>query len=165
VVELRLVGFDVLRKVRMLRKAGGGFLKVPVALREDATAFVRDYRAIPHQLTLGATLSGKSLYLRHLVTGLAPQPVALVGIDCKRGVELAPFAARLSALATDPDQAAELLPLPVRLMEDRYDLIKARQCIAASTPNEEITSDVWDLPQTPGTRAARSWSRSRSTRR
>ena len=52
--------------------------------------FVRDYRTIPHQLTLGATLSGKSMYLRHLITGLARQPVALVGIDCKRGVELAP---------------------------------------------------------------------------
>ncbi|MFF7158638.1 FtsK/SpoIIIE domain-containing protein [Streptomyces sp. NPDC008139] len=147
VVELRLVGFDVLRKVRMPRRAAGGFLKVPVALREDATAFVRDYRAIPHQLTLGATLSGKSMYLRHLVAGLAAQPVALVRIDCKRGVELAPFAARLSALATDPEQAAELLPVLVREMEDRYDLIKARQGIAPSTPNEEITSDVWGLPE------------------
>ncbi len=103
VVELRLVGFDVLRKVRMPRKAAEGFLKVPVALREDATPLVRDYRTVPHGLTLGATLSGKSMYLRHLVAGLARQPVALVGIDCKRGVELAPFAPRLSALATDPD--------------------------------------------------------------
>jgi S-DNA-T family DNA segregation ATPase FtsK/SpoIIIE len=147
VVELRLVGFDVLRKVRMPRKAPAGFLKVPVALREDATAFVRDYRAIPHQLTLGATLSGKSMYLRHLVAGLAPQRVALVGIDCKRGVELAPFASRLSALATDPGQAAELLPVLVREMEDRYDLIKARQGIAPATSNEDITSDVWGLPE------------------
>jgi S-DNA-T family DNA segregation ATPase FtsK/SpoIIIE len=147
VVELRLVGFDVLRKVRMPRRTVGGLLKVPVALREDATAFVRDYRAIPHQLTLGATLAGKSMYLRHLIAGLAPQPVALVGIDCKRGVELAPFAARLSALATDPEQAAELLPALVQLMEDRYDLIRARQGIASSTPDEEITSDIWGLPE------------------
>ncbi|MCH0561040.1 FtsK/SpoIIIE domain-containing protein [Streptomyces sp. MUM 16J] len=147
VVELRLVGFDVLRDVRMPRKAGGGLLKVPVALREDATAFVRDYRAVPHQLTLGVTLSGKSMYLRHLVTGLARQPVALVGIDCKRGVELAPFAPRLSALATDPRQAAELLPVLVSEMEDRYDLIKARQGIAPGTPDEEITSDIWGLPE------------------
>jgi S-DNA-T family DNA segregation ATPase FtsK/SpoIIIE len=57
VVELRLVGYDVLRRVRMPRKADSGFLKVPVAPREDATPFVRDYRAVPHQLTLGATLS------------------------------------------------------------------------------------------------------------
>ncbi|MGW3022744.1 FtsK/SpoIIIE domain-containing protein [Streptomyces sp. NPDC001221] len=147
VVELRLVGFDVLRNVRMPRKAGGGLLKVPVALREDATAFIRDYRAVPHQLTLGATLSGKSMYLRHLVTGLARQPLALVGIDCKRGVELAPFAPRLSALATDPQQAAELLPVLIREMEDRYDLIKARQGIAPGTPDEEITSDIWGLPE------------------
>jgi len=147
VVELRLVGYDVLRKVKMPRKTDGGFLKVPVALREDATAFVRDYLTVPHQLTLGATLSGKSMYLRHLVTGLARQPVALVGIDCKRGVELAPFAARLSALATDPEQAAKLLPVLVQEMEDRYDLIKARQGIAPGTPDEEITSDIWGLPE------------------
>lgn len=146
-VELRLVGFDVLRCVRMPRKASGGFLRVPVALREDATAFVRDYSAIPHQLTLGATLSGKSMYLRHLLAGLAGQNVALVGIDCKRGVELAPFAPRLSALATDPVQAAELLPALVALMEERYDLLRARQGIPSSTPDEEITSDIWGLPE------------------
>ena len=32
-------------------------------------------------------------------------------------------------------------------MEDRYDLIKARQGIAPGTPDEEITSDVWGLPE------------------
>ncbi|MFJ8800992.1 FtsK/SpoIIIE domain-containing protein [Streptomyces sp. NPDC102487] len=146
VVELRLVGFDVLRKVKMPRSAGCDLLAVPVALREDATVFVRDYRAVPHELVLGATLSGKSMFLRNLLTGLAAQPVALVGIDCKRGVELAPFAPRLSALATDSDEAAELLPVLVQEMEDRYDLIKARQGIAPGTPDEEITSDVWGLP-------------------
>lgn len=147
VVELRLVGFDVLRKVRMPRRVESDFLAVPVALREDATAFVRDYRTIPHQLVLGATLSGKSMFLRNLLTGLAAQPVALVGIDCKRGVELAPFAPRLSALATEPNEAAKLLPVLVKEMENRYDLIKARQGIAPGTPDEEITSDVWGLPE------------------
>ncbi|MGP4003613.1 FtsK/SpoIIIE domain-containing protein [Streptomyces sp. 8N706] len=147
VVELRLVGFDVLRKVKMPRRVESDFLAVPVALREDATAFVRDYRAIPHELVLGATLSGKSMFLRNLLTGLAAQPVAIVGIDCKRGVELAPFAPRLSALATDPVQAAEMLPVLVQEMEDRYDLIKTRQGIAPGTPDEEITSDLWGLPE------------------
>ncbi|MYW14565.1 conjugal transfer protein TraS [Streptomyces sp. SID2955] len=147
VVELRLVGFDVLRKVHMPRRVDGGLLRVPVALREDATAFLRDYRAVPHELVLGATLSGKSMYLRNLLTELAAQPVVLVGIDCKRGVELSPFAARLSALATDPEQAAELLPVLVKEMEDRYDLIKTRQGIAPGTPDELITSDIWGLPE------------------
>ncbi|MEO3750502.1 FtsK/SpoIIIE domain-containing protein [Streptomyces sp. B6B3] len=147
-VELRLVGFDVLRNVRMPRQSGGGHLRVPVALREDATAFVRDYRAVPHALTLGATLSGKSMYQRHLLSGLAGQNVALVGIDCKRGVELSPFAARLSALATAPNQAAELLPVLVRLMDERYDLIRARQSIPPDVAAEEITSDIWGLPET-----------------
>jgi S-DNA-T family DNA segregation ATPase FtsK/SpoIIIE len=49
VVELRLVGFDVLHRVRMPRKIDSGLLSVPVALREDATPFVRDYRTVPHQ--------------------------------------------------------------------------------------------------------------------
>ncbi|WP_405553932.1 FtsK/SpoIIIE domain-containing protein [Streptomyces sp. NBC_01171] len=146
-VDLRLVGFDVLNRVRMPRKTRAEFLRVQVALREDATPFLRDYRTVPHQLTLGATLSGKSMYLRHLVAGLARQPVALVGIDCKRGVELAPFAARLSALATNPEQAAELLPALIKEMEERYDLIKARQGVAPGTPDEEITSDIWGLPE------------------
>ncbi|GAA2764494.1 hypothetical protein GCM10010103_35350 [Streptomyces paradoxus] len=65
--------------------------------------------------------------------------MVLLGIDCKRVVELAPFAHRLSALATDPEQAAELLPVLVREMEDRYDLIKARQGISPGTPDELIT--------------------------
>ncbi|MFE9399792.1 FtsK/SpoIIIE domain-containing protein [Streptomyces flavidovirens] len=147
VVELRLVGFDVLGKVKMPRRGEHELLAVPVALREDATAFVRDYRTVPHQLVLGATLSGKSMFLRNLLTGLAGQPVALVGIDCKRGVELAPFASRLSALATDPDEAARLLPALVKEMEDRYDQIRARQGIMPGTPDEEITSDVWGLPE------------------
>jgi S-DNA-T family DNA segregation ATPase FtsK/SpoIIIE len=142
VVELRLVGFDVLQKVRMPRRIDGGPLRVPVALREDATAFVRDYRAVP-----GATLSGKSMFLRNLLTGLAARPVVLVGIDCKRGVELGPFAPRLSALATDQDEAAELLPVLIKEMEDRYDLIKARQGMAPGTPDELITSDIWGLPE------------------
>ncbi|MFI2350882.1 FtsK/SpoIIIE domain-containing protein [Streptomyces sp. NPDC019443] len=146
VVELLLVGFDVLRDVKMPRRVERDLLAVPVALREDATPFVRDYRAIPHQLVLGATLSGKSMFLRNLLAALAAQPVALVGIDCKRGVELAPFTPRLSALATDPDEAAELLPVLVQEMEDRYDLIRARQSIAPGVPDEEITSDIWGLP-------------------
>ena len=150
VVELRLTAFDVLRSVRMPKRASAraaGLLRVPVALREDGTVFVRDFRVIPHELNLGANQSGKSMLLRNLLWGLAPQPVALVGIDCKWGVELAPFAPRLSALAIDPQEASELLPILIAMMEDRYELIRERQGIARSTPDEEITSDIWGLPE------------------
>ncbi|MFF2627855.1 FtsK/SpoIIIE domain-containing protein [Kitasatospora griseola] len=146
VVELRMTGYDVLRKVRMPRASAAGELAVPVALREDGTAFVRDYRAVPHALTLGTTLSGKSMYLRNLITQLARTEVALVGIDCKRGVEQAPFASRMTALATDPEMASDLLDKLVELMEDRYDLIRSFQNIPSAILSEEITSDVWGLP-------------------
>ncbi|MGW4813232.1 FtsK/SpoIIIE domain-containing protein [Kitasatospora cineracea] len=146
VIELRMTGFDVLRKVRMPRRLPAGELLIPVALREDGTAFVRNYRAVPHCLTLGATLTGKSVYQRNLITRLARLNVALVGIDCKFGVELAPFAPRLSALATDSGQASSLLDKLVDEMEARYDLIRSHQGIPGSVPDDEITSDIWGLP-------------------
>ncbi|MFD8319118.1 FtsK/SpoIIIE domain-containing protein [Kitasatospora purpeofusca] len=146
VVELRMTGFDVLKRVRMPRRRPAGELVVPVAMREDGTAFVRDYLAVPHALTLGTTLSGKSVYMRNLISELARMDVALVGIDCKRGVEQAPFAPRLSALATDPQSAGGLLDALVELMEDRYDLLRDHQGLIGSVASYEITSDIWGLP-------------------
>ncbi|GAA2269332.1 conjugal transfer protein TraS [Streptomyces ruber] len=134
-VELRMTGYDVLRRVRMPRKARPHDLIVPVALREDGTAWERDYRAAPMALTLGANHSGKSMYQRNLIKGLAQLPVALVGIDCKRGVEQTAYAPRLSALATTPDDAASLLAVLVAEMEDRFDLLKRHG-----------VSEVWELP-------------------
>ncbi|MEV6651754.1 FtsK/SpoIIIE domain-containing protein [Streptomyces sp. NPDC051219] len=147
VVELRLTGFDVLDRVRMPRRLPTGPLSVSVALREDGLPYVRNYEDIPHCLTLGANKSGKSMYQRCLIKGLAPLDVALVGIDCKRGVEQSPFAPRLSALAITPDQADGLLDALVDEMEDRFDLLCLHQGITPGTPLEDITSDIWGLPK------------------
>ncbi|MFG3274472.1 FtsK/SpoIIIE domain-containing protein [Streptomyces luteogriseus] len=135
-VELRMTGYDVLRRVRMPRKARPHDMAVPVAVREDGTAFERDYRKAPMALTLGANHSGKSMYQRNLIKGLAQLPVALVGIDCKRGVEQSAFAPRLSALVTTPDDAASLLGVLVAEMEDRFDLL-----------SRHGVSDLWELPE------------------
>ncbi|WP_432042289.1 FtsK/SpoIIIE domain-containing protein [Streptomyces cadmiisoli] len=135
-VELRMTGYDVLRRVRMPRKAVPRDMVVPVALREDGTAFERDYRKAPMALTLGANHSGKSMYQRNLIKGLAQLRVALVGIDCKRGVEQTAYAPRLSGLVTNPDDAASLLGVLVAEMEDRFDLL-----------SREGVSDVWELPE------------------
>ncbi|WP_103535956.1 FtsK/SpoIIIE domain-containing protein [Streptomyces sp. SM11] len=138
-VELRMTGYDVLRRVkiprRLPRKLLAGPLVVPVALREDGTAFVRDYQKIPHSLTLGANQSGKSMYQRNLVSGLAKLPVGLVGIDCKRGVEQRGYAPRLSALAITPDEASGLLEALVGEMEERFDVL-----------SDHGVSDLWGLP-------------------
>ncbi|MFD9926007.1 FtsK/SpoIIIE domain-containing protein [[Kitasatospora] papulosa] len=138
-VELRMTGYDVLRRVKMPRrlprKATTGPLVVPVALREDGTGFVRDYQKIPHSLTLGANQSGKSMFQRNLITGLAKLPVGLIGIDCKRGVEHRGYAPRLSALAITPDEASQLLEALVQEMEERFDTLSAHG-----------VSDLWDLP-------------------
>ncbi|MGW2204743.1 FtsK/SpoIIIE domain-containing protein [Streptomyces sp. NPDC001774] len=135
-VELRMTGYDVLRRVKMPRRVPSGPMTVPVALRQDGTAFVRDYLKVPHALTLGANQSGKSMYQRNLVSGLARLRVALVGIDCKRGVEQRGYAPRLSALATTPQEASGLLDALVEEMEARFDLL-----------SEYGVADVWALPE------------------
>ncbi|WP_030214926.1 FtsK/SpoIIIE domain-containing protein [Streptomyces sp. NRRL WC-3626] len=147
VVEIRMTGYDVLKRVQMPAKTDVRPMRVPVALREDGSVHYRDYRAVPHGLTLGATESGKSVYQRNLVAGLAPQPVALVGIDCKQGVELFPLANRFSALADNPDTALELLEALVSHMGDVYQLIRAEQRVSVAVPDAEIAADIWDLPE------------------
>ncbi|MFE6712919.1 FtsK/SpoIIIE domain-containing protein [Streptomyces sp. NPDC057695] len=134
-VELRMTGYNVLRQVKMPRSVPAGPMTVPVALREDGTAFVRDYLRVPHALTLGANQSGKSMYQRNLIAGLARLRVALVGIDCKRGVEQQRYAPRLSALAITPEEASGLLDALVEEMEDRFDLL-----------SDHGAADVWELP-------------------
>ncbi|GAB2575642.1 FtsK/SpoIIIE domain-containing protein [Streptomyces capparidis] len=147
VVELRLLGYDVLRRVRMPRRARAEFLRVPVALRDDGSAFVRDFRAIPHELVIGAGQSGKSMFQRNLISRLAPQPVAMVGIDCKLGVEMASFAPRLSALADDPDAALEVLRVLTGMeMPQRFEALREHQRVSSRVPDAEITSDIWGLP-------------------
>ncbi|MFJ3807268.1 FtsK/SpoIIIE domain-containing protein [Streptomyces sp. NPDC090073] len=143
-LELRLVGWDVLADVRpSRRRLSAGPLCLPLALREDGRWHVRDFRTVPHELILGATQSGKSVYLRNLLCGLARQSVVLVGIDCKWGVELAPFAPRLSALADNPDRANELLDALLAEMEARFRLIGLS---GGAGPDAVLTSDVWGLP-------------------
>ncbi|GHI07254.1 plasmid transfer protein [Streptomyces cellostaticus] len=134
-IELRMTGYDVLNRVRMPRKAIPRDLIVPVAMRDDGTVFERDYRKVPHALTLGANQSGKSMYQRNLIKGLARLPVGLVGIDCKRGVEQSRYAPRLSALATDRASAGDLIDALVTEMEDRFDLLALHG-----------VSDLWELP-------------------
>ncbi|WP_369158537.1 FtsK/SpoIIIE domain-containing protein [Streptomyces sp. R02] len=144
-LELRLVGWDVLADVRPARRwLRTEPLSLPLALREDGHWHVRDFRTVPHELILGTTQSGKSVYLRNLLCGLARQPVALVGIDCKWGVELAPFAPRLSALADTPDRANDLLDVLVEEMEARFRLIGMT---GGAGPDAVLTSDVWGLPE------------------
>lgn len=147
VVELRMTGYDVLKRVQMPPAADADTLRIPVALRQDGTIHYRDYRKVPHALNIGATQSGKSVYQRRLVAELAPQPVALVGIDCKQGVELGAFARRFSALADNPDDALGLLNALVSRMEGIYETIRREQRISSDVPDAEITADIWGLPE------------------
>ncbi|MFJ9855555.1 FtsK/SpoIIIE domain-containing protein [Streptomyces sp. NPDC101150] len=102
---------------------------------EDGGAWVLDLRQIPHWLLVGATQSGKSTLLAAWVVRLAPQSVALVGIDCKGGLELGLVESRLSALACNRPEAIELLHALVREMEGRMAACRAAR-----------VRSIWQLP-------------------
>lgn len=110
------------------------FMLADLGRMGDGGRWFLDFRAMPHHLVTGATRSGKSNLLARLVAQLAPQPVALVGIDCKGGLELGLFRPRLSALARDRSEAAWVLACLVAEATERME-----KCRAA-----EVRT-VWDL--------------------
>ncbi|MGW2933128.1 FtsK/SpoIIIE domain-containing protein [Streptomyces sp. NPDC001156] len=110
-------------------------LSALIGALETGGAWVMNLRLVPHWLIAGATRSGKSTLLARLITQLAPQPVALVGIDCKGGMELGLFAGRLSALATCRREAVAVLSALVVDMQDRMSV-----CRSAGVRS------IWELP-------------------
>ncbi|MCX5446854.1 FtsK/SpoIIIE domain-containing protein [Streptomyces nigrescens] len=103
---------------------------------EDGGAWELNLRRIPHWLVVGATRSGKSTLLAAWVCRLASQPVALVGIDCKGGMELGLFEPRLSALACNRAEAVGLLGALVTEIENRMAICRAAH-----------VRSVWELPE------------------
>ncbi|WP_328980892.1 FtsK/SpoIIIE domain-containing protein [Streptomyces canus] len=120
-----------------LATASTELLSALIGALESGGAWVMNLRLVPHWLIAGATRSGKSTLLARLITQLAPQPVALVGIDCKGGMELGLFTGRLSALATCRREAVAVLSALVVDMQDRMSA-----CRAAGVRS------IWELPET-----------------
>ncbi|MET8689346.1 FtsK/SpoIIIE domain-containing protein [Streptomyces sp. NPDC004732] len=118
-----------------LVSAPAALLSALIGALESGGAWVMDLRLVPHWLIAGATRSGKSTLLARLITQLAPQDVALVGIDCKGGMELGLFAGRLSALTTCRREAVAVLTALVIDMHDRM-----HACRTAGVRS------IWELP-------------------
>ncbi|MEW2569692.1 FtsK/SpoIIIE domain-containing protein [Streptomyces sp. NPDC047070] len=118
-----------------LATAPAALLSALIGVLENGGAWVMDLRLIPHWLIAGATRSGKSTLLARLITQLAPQPVALIGIDCKGGMELGLFTSRLSVLATCRREAVAVLGALVVDMQDRMNA-----CRSAGARS------IWELP-------------------
>lgn len=118
-----------------LATAPAELLSALIGALESGGAWVMNLRLVPHWLIVGATRSGKSTLLARLITQLAPQRVALVGIDCKGGMELGLFAGRLSALATCRREAVAVLSALVVDMQERMNA-----CRTAGVRS------IWELP-------------------
>ncbi|MBW6433078.1 hypothetical protein KZ829_04880 [Actinoplanes hulinensis] len=124
-----------------LRRAGASEaptvddLAATIGTREDGERWAINLLSFPHWLITGATQSGKSTLINAAVAQWATRPIALVGIDCKGGMELGPHTPRLSALATDRHQAADLLQRLVREAVDRMNLCR-----------DHRQRNIWQLP-------------------
>ncbi|MCX4663482.1 FtsK/SpoIIIE domain-containing protein [Streptomyces uncialis] len=119
-------------------QSSGLLTDLQIGRNEDGEPWVIDLRTCPHWLITGATQSGKSTCLTALVASLARQPVALVGIDLKGGLELGPVSARFSGLATSREGAVDLLRTVMEEIVRRADT-----CRTAGVKS------VWDLAVPP----------------
>ncbi|MEV0438012.1 FtsK/SpoIIIE domain-containing protein [Streptomyces spectabilis] len=135
-VLLTITAADPLTGELPAAERAGELLAADVGWCEEGVAFVIDFRRTPHWMITGATQSGKSTLLAALVRALAPQPVALVGVDCKGGMEFSGFGRRLTLLATSRRDAIEVLERLVREIQARTQV-----CRAAGARS------VWDLPE------------------
>lgn len=110
-------------------------LTVRVGMLETGQPWVIDFRVVPHWLNAGTTQSGKSNLANAVISGLAPQPVALAGFDLKGGVEFTPYRPRLSALATTRTESCRLLDDLIQIVTDRMELCRYYGA-----------RDIWRLP-------------------
>lgn len=114
-------------------------LPLIIGRKVDNSAFMVDLAEMPHLLVAGATGMGKSVGLNVIIASLlnkkSPDELKLVLIDPKQ-VELSvydkidkQYLAHLegfSPICTDVDSAKVTLEAVIRLMEDRYTLLKEK---------------------------------------
>ncbi|MFB7497341.1 FtsK/SpoIIIE domain-containing protein [Streptomyces sp. NPDC056161] len=134
-VLLTATAMDPLERPGLATAPAAELLSALIGVLESGGAWVMNLRLVPHWLIAGATRSGKSTLLARLITQLASQPIALVGIDCKGGMELGLFADRLSALATCRREAVAVLAALVVDMQDRMNACR-----------DAGVRSVWELP-------------------
>ncbi|MFE0059426.1 FtsK/SpoIIIE domain-containing protein [Streptomyces sp. NPDC059003] len=154
---------DPLTRALPTGSPAGELLTAEVGWCEEGEAFVIAFRSIPHWLITGATQSGKSTLLAALIRALAPQPVALVGLDLKGGMEFGPLRRRLTRLATTRAEAIEVLDRLVREIQERTQLCQMHQARsiwdlsedARPTPIVIIVDEIAELYLSDGSRASR----------
>lgn len=112
-------------------------LPLCIGRKVDNSVFMVDLATMPHLLVAGATGMGKSVGLNAIITSLlrkkTPDELKLVLIDPKQ-VELSvydaiekPYLAHLegySPICTTPEDAKATLDAVIRLMEERYTMLK-----------------------------------------
>ena len=145
--KLRMTGYDVLKRVQMPAKTDPRPLRVPVALREDGAVHYRDYRAVPHALTLGATESGQvrlpaqpGRRARPAWTSPWSASTASRASNCSRWPAGSP---RWPTTRTPPPNCSKRSWPTWRTSTSSS---APSSGSASDVPDAEIAADIWDLP-------------------
>jgi len=121
-------------------------MTLPVVLGEDTYGrpMYRDLCKMPHLLVAGQTGSGKSVFLTSALATLcalrSPQELRLKLVDAKR-VEFAEFKGDPhldGKVASEPEEARELLASAVQEMERRFKILESARCRKLSEYNEGV---------------------------
>ncbi len=101
-------------------------MAIEIGRRFDNRPLLLPWPGCPHTQIGGETGSGKSGLANGIIGGAAGHPnTAICGIDLKL-VELSPWSKRLTALATTPAEADELLVDLRDLIRDRAELLRTK---------------------------------------
>lgn len=136
-------------------------LPLVIGRKVDNSVFMADLAKMPHLLVAGATGMGKSVGLNVIISSLlnkkSPNGLKLVLIDPKQ-VELSiydtiakPYLAHLNglpAISTTVNEAQQTLDAVIRLMEERYGILKDvgvrdiqefnKQCLISGFPSKKL---------------------------
>lgn len=109
--------------------------KEPIVKADDCLPSIGEYETghpitvdplnLGHWLIGGETGGGKSSYINSLLYTLKTHDITFYGVDCKAGLELSPWADMFEDVAESQPQANIVIADVVKVMQDRFKVMKS----------------------------------------
>lgn len=97
---------------------------IPIGVDINNKVELFDIREAPHMLIAGATGSGKSVFMTHMIKALLKVPNSQIHLIDPKMVELAPFMKQASSYQSDIESIKDKLSELWCLMNDRYEILQ-----------------------------------------
>jgi len=128
--DSHLVGFEVPRDERVFPEFPKDIeldgVKIAVGVDNFGDKFIMDIADAPHVLVAGSTGSGKSVFLRSVITQLIGREGVDIYLFDPKMVELAEFQSDVRVYNSNPEQIKAYLDYLVNKMTERYVIMKEK---------------------------------------